>query len=60
MSPVHDPQATGAAAVSVVGAVTSFAANALPIVQLIAGVVAIAAGVFAIAVSVKRLRGKDQ
>lgn len=46
-----------AAALSVPAWVVSLAAEALPIVQLIAGVLAIAASVFAIIVHVKKLRG---
>lgn len=47
-----------AAAVSIPAWVVSLAAEALPIVQLIAGITAIVAGVFAIVVHWKRLRAK--
>ncbi len=47
-----------AAAISVPAWVVSLAAEALPIVQLIAGIIAIIAGGFAIAVHWRKLRDK--
>ena len=47
-----------AAAVSFPAWVVSLAAEALPIVQLIAGIIAIVAGAFAIAVHIRKLREK--
>jgi hypothetical protein len=47
-----------AAAVYIPAWVVSLAAEALPIVQLMAGVLAIVASVFAIVVHVKKLRGE--
>lgn len=48
--------ADAAAAISVPAWLASWAVNALPIVQVVAGLVAIIAGLFAIAVHVQKLR----
>ncbi len=50
--------ADAAAAVSIPAWVVSLAADALPIVQVLAGLVAIIAGVFAIAVHLRKLRAR--
>lgn len=49
--------ADAAAGTSVVGWLASWATDALPIIQALAGLVAIVAGCFAIAYHYKRLRG---
>jgi hypothetical protein len=58
MSPTVLRAADTAAAVSIPAWVVSLAAEALPIVQLIAGVLAIVASIFAIVVHRRKLREK--
>lgn len=52
----HHKLADAAAGTSVVGWVASWATDALPIIQAVAGLVAIIAGLFAIAAHYRRLR----
>lgn len=58
MSSNIERAANTAAAISTPSWLVSLAANALPIVQLCAGLVAIVAGVFAIVVHWRKLKSK--
>jgi hypothetical protein len=56
MTPQVEKAAGVAAGVSIPAMLTGWAANALPVLQMIATVVAIVAGLFAIAVHWRKLR----